>query len=131
MQGMLRARVSRFVYLPDCALLFLSKRRTIQGTDLRCKKEYRDLLPSFPGSISEIFSPRSFLTHPELIGAKDYRLLESSISTIITRFEQCKSLEEKEKAIVDVKADTACLNDVGVVLIRVVSSDINSVGEEG
>ncbi len=66
---------------------------------------------------------RSGLLH-HLAGVNDGRVcnkyfLISTIESFVEKVKQCKSSEEKEKTIADVKANTNRLNEVGVALIHV------------
>ncbi len=97
--------------------LIRSKRRTFSEAEIGCDEKYHSLLLSFPGLMPILFSLRDSPTYPRTIGTNGYRFHDSTIKTFIEKLGQCKSPEEKEKAIADVKANTDRLNEVNAILI--------------
>ncbi len=77
--------------------------------------------PHFQVQLQYILSLRNIFIHLD-IGAKDYHFLESSIANITAKLEQCKSPEEKGKAIANFKMNTKRLEEVSIVLMHIVDS---------
>ncbi len=82
-----------------------------------------DLLPSFPGSVFDIVSLRKHSSSSQFTGAEEgrfcnKRFLESTVKSLVEKVKQCKSPEEMERVIEDVRSSTDRLNEVSIVLLH-------------